>query len=264
MLKRIIYIGTPRKIRIKDNNLLLHQVSDGLIDLVPVEDIGFLILDNQNITISQNVLQSLLENKCAIVTCNQKHMPLGLFLNLDGSQLQAEMFALQIATKLPVKKQLWKQIIIAKIENQAQLVSRLVSKDASLPLYRLSKQVQSGDITNREAIAARYYWHQLFGNYDFAREREGDPPNNALNYGYSILRAGVARAIMSSGLLPTFGIHHHNRYNSYCLADDVMEPYRPFVDEIVWMMVKNNEVNQELTIENKRQLLNILNYNGSQ
>jgi len=194
-----------------------------------------------------------------VVVCDAQHLPSGLLLPLDGNSLQTERFAAQLHAKLPLKKQLWQQTVAAKILNQAlHLEHHGKSAEA---LRRLAKQVQSGDKGNREAQAARLYWKALFEGEDFSRDRFGAPPNNLLNYGYAILRAAVARALVSSGLLPTIGIHHTNRYNAFCLADDIMEPYRPFVDYIVFEMWQTRDKTMsffELTKEHKRILLQVL------
>lgn len=221
----------------------------------PIEDIGFIILDHNQISFSMGLIESLIQNNAAVIFCDKKHYPTSMLLNLDGNHIQNEVFTSQVNASIPLKKNLWKQTIEAKIKNQAFLLIKL-NLDPGL-LSGMQKKVKSGDSDNREAVAARYYWKQLFGN-DFIRERYGEPPNNMLNYGYAVLRAAVARALIGSGLLSTLGIHHHNRYNAYCLADDIMEPYRPFVDEIVFEL---NQLYPDLFIlekEIKAELLQIL------
>jgi CRISPR-associated protein Cas1 len=223
---------------------------------VPIEDIGILVLDHQQITISHYLLERLLYNNAAVVTCNATHHPTGLFLNLDGNTVQSERFRAQVNAAEPLKKQLWQQTVKAKISNQALLLGKYDVPAETLKTY--SQTVRSGDADNNEAKAAVYYWQNLFPpSWMFYRRRDGAPPNNLLNYGYAILRACVARALVGSGLLPTLGIFHRNRYNAYCLADDIMEPYRPFVDAVVRGIIDKTSHVQALTQELKVQLLNI-------
>jgi CRISPR-associated protein Cas1 len=184
-------------------------------------------------------------------------MPAGLLLPLEANTLQQERFQAQIEASIPLKKQLWQQTIHAKILNQAHLL-QACRQPGVKNMLAWAENVKSGDSENLEARAAAYYWDNLFPAIkEFRRGREGIPPNNLLNYGYAILRAIVARALVASGLLPTFGIHHHNRYNAYCLADDVMEPYRPFVDKIVVEITDSGEKFDELTKELKVRLLGV-------
>lgn len=207
----------------------------------PIEDIGVVVLDNRRITITQGLLEALLENNCAVITCDSHSLPVGLMLPLYGNSTQNERFRYQLEASLPLRKQLWQQTIKAKIENQAAVLSACSGTPVK-NMKRLADDVRSGDPDNVEGHAAAYYWRNFFstitGLETFTRSREGMAPNNILNYGYAILRAVVARALVTSGMLPTLGIHHHNRYNAYCLADDIMEPYRPYVDELVFAIVK--------------------------
>lgn len=203
------------------------------------------------------MLEALLENNCSVITCDSRSMPVGLMLPLYGNTTQNERFRKQLDTSLPLKKQLWQQTIQAKINNQASVLKDCM--DEEVKCMRIwATNVRSGDPDNLEARAAAYYWKSLFSDVDsFTREREGIPPNNLLNYGYAILRAVVARGLVISGLLPTLGIHHHNRYNAYCLADDIMEPYRPYVDELVFSLIQEYGKNAELTKEMKTRLLTV-------
>jgi CRISPR-associated protein Cas1 len=201
-------------------------------------------------------MQKLLENNIALVSCDKKHQPIGLMLNLDGHTLQSASFRAQVEAPLPLKKQLWQQTISAKIRNQATLLE--MRHMPSKYLFQLAGQVRSGDPENMEATAAGYYWRHFLGPEGrFYRDRFGDPPNNLLNYGYAILRAMVARSLVGSGLMPTLGIFHRNQYNAYCLADDIMEPYRPFVDSIVWKITLDVEGVYFLDKNIKRQILEI-------
>jgi CRISP-associated protein Cas1 len=255
MIKRTLYFGNPAYLKTKDEQLVFDNTA-GEQKTIPIEDIGVLILDHQQITITQLVIAKLLENNVAFITCDSKHHPTGLMLNLDGNTLQSLKFKAQIEATVPLKKQLWQQTITTKINNQACLLETL--RIPTKNMRNWAAEVKSGDADNHEAVAAAYYWKNIFPIFpDFKRDREGLPPNNLLNYGYAILRAVVARSIVASGMMPTLGIFHKNQYNAYCLADDIMEPYRPFVDKVVWDIVRIHGNYLELTPNMKQQLLNI-------
>lgn len=261
MIKRTLYFGNPAYLKTRDEQLVivLPDGGSGLLEkdrstIIPIEDIGIVILDHQQITITQLVIAKLLANNIALITCNASHHPTGLMLNLDGNTVQSARFAHQIEASAPLKKQLWAYTIECKIYNQAQVLM-LQQKQAHVTLLHMSKQVRSGDPENMEGRAAAIYWKEIFSDADFLRDREGTAPNNLLNYGYAILRAVTARAIVGSGLLPTLGIHHRNKYNAYCLADDLMEPYRPYIDLLVLQL--HNAGITELTKESKQELLQI-------
>jgi len=225
-------------------------------NIIPIEDIGIMILDHQQITVTQGLITSLLENNTALITCDKSHLPTGLFLPLTSNQVQSERFQAQIEVSLPLKKQLWRQTISSKIMNQALLLKQRGIPYKNMEIW--SAKVKSGDAENLEGRAAAYYWKNLFPKeLEFTRDRYGLPPNNLLNYGYAILRAIIARGLVSSGLLPTLGIHHHNKYNAYCLADDIMEPFRPYVDKIVCEIIENGEDFEELNTSIKKQFLEI-------
>lgn len=234
MIKKTLYMGNAAYLKCKDMQMVVTLTDSGEVRTVPIEDIGVIVLDHHSITISQQLITLLLENNAAIITCNYTHHPTGLLLNLDGHSTQQERFEAQVRASEPLKKQLWQQTIKAKLRNQAQVLEICGREGAYL--RNLANKVLSGDSSNLEAQGAAYYWKHLFDG-DFFRRREGEPPNNLLNYAYAILRACVARSLVGSGLLPTLGIFHRNRYNSYCLADDVMEPFRPFADLLVWEIV---------------------------
>lgn len=258
MLKRTLYFGNSAYLKLSNDQLLVVLPDHGekVYQTIPIEDIGILILDHQQITITQALIAHLLENNVAFITCDGTHHPVGLMLNLEGNSLQSQKHQVQIEATVPLKKQLWQQTVAAKIRNQATVYKR-IGKQAAY-LEKLATEVKSGDSGNLEAKAAAYYWKSLFPEeLQFRRERYGPPPNNLLNYGYAILRALVARALVSSGLLPTLGIFHRNQYNAYCLADDIMEPYRPFVDETVFQIVRNNGSYLEMNPAMKRQLLEL-------
>jgi CRISPR-associated protein Cas1 len=262
MLKRILYFNNPYHLSVKHAQLQISDKDSGEVQNAPIEDIGYVILDSPQITFTHTVIQKLTDNNTAVVFCDDKHHPSAQLLPLDGHQLQNERFRHQVDASKPLKKQLWKQTIKAKIRNQARLLEYIDGNPQ--PLKRYARNVKSNDSSNEEAKAAKKYWKQLFGK-KFKRHRFGEPPNHFLNYGYTILRSAVARALVSSGLLPTLGFHHHNRYNAYCLADDVMEPFRPFVDRIVWN-IKEAGVDKAgkdwhvMTQTRKKQLINLLNH----
>lgn len=222
---------------------------------MPIEDIGVVVLENSQITITTGVLTKLVENKCVVIHCNQQHLPVSLLQPLSGHTLFTERLRYQLAASEPLKKNLWKQTVQAKIQNQATHLS-IQGKNAK-KLERWLKEVKSGDGENHEAYAAAYYFQHIFNLGDFSRNQKGIPPNHWLNYGYAILRAIAARAITASGLLPAYGIWHRNKYNSYCLADDMMEPYRPFVDLIVNDMLNTFDLEEDLTTQHKAALLEI-------
>ncbi len=256
MVKRTLYFGNPAYLKTKTNQLIIEKQDDGELKTVPIEDIGLLILDHSQITITSGVIAKMLEKNVAIVTCDGSHHPTGLMLNLDGHTLQSRQFAAQVEATQPMKKQMWQQTITAKIYNQATLLKQQAKENKYL--LNLAKDVKSGDPENHEAKAAAYYWKNIFPpSIAFRRDRYGMPPNNLLNYGYAILRAVVARNLVGSGLLPTLGIFHRNQYNAYCLADDIMEPYRPFVDSLVCTMIDPLEPVFDLTPELKKTLLTI-------
>ena len=262
MIKRTLYFSNPAYLNLQQEQLqieLPHLKALGEKEskkTVAIEDIGMVVLDHQQITITHGCMAALLANNAAIVTCNSNHMPTGMLLPIDGNHVQSERFRHQIEATQPLKKQLWQQTVQAKILNQAAVLANRNIAHANM--LHWAKSVRSGDPDNYEARAAAYYWQNVFPKkVDFFRGRQGNPPNNLLNYGYAILRAIVARGLVCSGLLPTLGIHHRNKYNAYCLADDIMEPYRPYVDEIVLRIVDNGENFLELGTAIKSQLLGI-------
>jgi len=262
MIKKTLHFSNPAYLSLQQNQLLIdlpHLKVLGEKECkrkIPIEDIGIIILDHQQITITHGCMAALLDNNAAIVTCNHTHHPTGMMLPIDGHDIQSERFRYQIDASQPLKKQLWQQTVQAKILNQAAvLFDRGIACDN---MVYWARSVRSGDPDNYEGRAAAYYWKHVFHKkVEFFRGRDGDPPNNLLNYGYAILRAIVARGLVCSGLLPTLGIHHRNKYNAYCLADDIMEPYRPYVDLIVLGIVDRGENFLELGRDIKSQLLGI-------
>jgi len=262
MIKRTLHFGNPAYLSLNQGQLVIDLPHLKVLGekeskkSVPIEDVGIVVLEHQQITITHGCIAALLNNNSAIITCDHTHHPTGMMLPIDGHNTQSERFRYQIDASLPLKKQLWQQTTQAKILNQAAvLAGRGIDHDNML---HWAKSVRSGDPDNYEGRAAAYYWKNVFPKkVEFFRGREGDPPNNLLNYGYAILRAIVARGLVCSGLIPTLGIHHRNKYNAYCLADDIMEPYRPYVDLIVLRIIDNGENFLELGNSIKSQLLAI-------
>ena len=254
MLKRALFFSTPFCLRLRDNQMIIHtKEMPDMQKSVPIEDIGFVILEHRQIDISLPLLNALSDNNVAVILCGDDFMPNAMLMNLDSNRTQGESFRTQIEASEPLKKGLWKQTVEAKIRNQSALLNKLgLDGDKLKPYYA---NVKSGDADNREGIAAKIYWSELFGS-GFVRLRDGAEPNNLLNYGYTLLRAAVARSLMGSGLFPAFGIFHRNRYNAFPLADDIMEPYRPYVDEIVYGLYADGE--RKLTKEVKSKLLGLL------
>lgn len=269
MIKKTLCFSNPAYLSLRDAQLVIklpeiekatnlsEDFKNAQVVTRPIEDIGVVVLDNKQITITQGALEALLENNSAVITCDSNHMPVGLLLPLVGNTTQSERFRDQIEASLPLRKQLWQQTMQYKIANQAAVLKKCSDAETKCMLA-WANEVRSGDPENMEARAAAYYWKNLFGHIPgFIRDRDGIAPNNLLNYGYAILRAVVARSLVASGLLPTFGIHHHNKYNAYCLADDIMEPYRPYVDHLVYEITEQYGVDVELSKDIKAELLSI-------
>ena len=267
MIKRTLFFSNPAYLSMEHAQLVVRQKSnnhdskdkpkDEVIRTIPIEDIGMMVLENRQITITSGLISAVVDNNTAVVTCDSRCMPTGLLLPLSGNSIQNERFRAQLDASQPLRKQLWQQTISMKIANQGKVLKMNTEVECGC-MEAWSKDVRSGDPMNLEARAAAYYWKNIFSTIpEFTRDREGDYPNNMLNYGYAILRAIVARSLVGSGLLPTLGIHHQNRYNAYCLADDIMEPYRPFVDQLVLKLMKEYPGVEELTKEIKAKLLTI-------
>lgn len=256
MIKRTLCFSNPAYLSVKLNQLVISFPEKEEKKTIPIEDIGVVILDSPQITVTQTVLVKLLENNTAVVTCNSSHHPIGLQLCLDGNTLQSERFQKQISASEVLKKNLWQQTIQSKIYNQAMFLQELGIPIRNMLLW--SRSVTSGDTKNHEARAAAYYWENLLQSHDnFKRERFGEYPNNFFNYTYAILRAIVARNLVGSGLLPTLGIHHKNKYNAYCLADDIMEPYRPYADRLVLETIQKYPDTEDINKEIKSMLLTL-------
>ena len=252
MIKKTILLENKASVSTKQLQLVIKtEIRENSI---PIEDIGFIVIDNAEIYISIPAMNLLIENNASVIFCGNNHLPNGMFLNLNSHHIQQEIFKNQIEATVPLKKQLWQQTIIEKITNQGILLEKITGQKNTFPF--LATKVLSGDSSNMEGVAASQYWKSFF-EIQFKRERFGDYPNNFLNYGYAILRAATARALSGSGLLNTLGIHHKSKYNAFALADDIMEPFRPIVDEKVFEIMQNYD-EQELNTQLKSELLQIL------
>lgn len=253
MIKRTLHFGNPAHLSTCQKQLVVELKDDErTTKTVPIEDIGLMVLEHPHITLTTNLLEQLIQQQVALVSCDSTYLPIGLFLPLNGNSVQTERMRVQLNASQPLKKQLWQQTIKSKIENQRRLLKQL--GENPLRLEVLVDKVKSGDSTNCEGQAAAYYWKQLYGPH-FVRGRYMTSPNAQLNYGYAILRSLVARALTASGLFPSIGIHHKNKYNAYCLADDVMEPFRPYVDWLVLHLPPSQE--DGLSKQQKIELLKI-------
>ena len=252
MLKKAVLIENKSAISTKNNQLVIEsELRQGVI---PIEDIGFLVIDHQETYMSLPAMNALIDHNAAVIICGRNHLPNGLFLNLNSHHIQQELFKHQIEASIPLKKQLWQQTIIEKIKNQGILLEKITGKKNQFEF--LASKVLSGDWCNMEGVAAQHYWKSFF-EQDFKREPFGDYPNNFLNYGYALLRAATARALSGSGLLNTLGIHHKSKYNAFALADDIMEPFRPMVDQKVYELMQAYD-EQELNTLLKSELLQVL------
>jgi CRISPR-associated protein Cas1 len=256
MIKRTLFFGNPAYLKTKDGQICVQFPDVSKSErTIPLEDIGMIVLEHGQITITNGLLTELAKHGVAVVNCNAKHMPNALMLPMQGHTEQSERFRTQLEVSVPLKKNLWQQTIKAKITNQAAVLKQGGVRIENM--LHWAGNVTSGDSQNHEARAAAYYWKHIFPLDNFLRHQNGAAPNNLLNYGYAILRAITARAIVSSGLHPTLGIFHKNKYNAFCLADDIMEPYRPYVDRLVLDVVKDGQDFEEFTIDLKQVLLKI-------
>lgn len=253
MIKKTLYFGNPCSLSKSDLQLKIRK-EDSQDVTIPIEDIGVMVLDNMQIRLSHALLMSLMDNNVAVISCNDRHLPEGLMLPMTGHHAFTEKVNIQVNISEPLRKNLWQQTVVSKIRNQAALLDYHGLK--SEPLYYFAGKVKSGDVENMEGRAAHVYWQTLFAHIQgFRRGRYEEPPNNLLNYGYAILRGVIARSLVGSGLMTFMGIHHRNKYNPYVLADDVMEPFRPFVDQVVLEIMEEEDDIEELTPALKKRLL---------
>lgn len=258
MIKRTIYFGNPCYLSKKESQLKLEYLDEDTEDkTVPIEDLGIVVIDHRQITLTHGLINALMTNNVAVITCDGAHLPQGLMLPLHSHSAYVEKLYAQLEASAPLNKNLWQQTVKAKIRNQGMFLHN-AGRNAEKMGYWI-RSVRSGDPDNYEGRAAAYYWEQWFNMLEVitTRGRFEDPPNNLLNYGYAVLRAVVARSLVGSGMLPAVGIHHRNKYNAYCLADDIMEPYRPYVDQLVFQIVLEESDIEELTPALKKKLLAI-------
>lgn len=270
MIKKTLYFGNPAYLSYRNKQMVVtlpeSNCDSSNIEkqppkrkevTIPIEDMGMVVIDHPRITITQCLLSALLKNSTAVLSCDDTHMPMGMHLPFYGHTLHNERFRDQLESSKPLRKQLWQQTVIAKIDNQAEVLRRNYNIETG-NMQAWSADVRSGDPHNYEAIAAEFYWKNILPEYDdFIRSRERSFPNNLFNYGYAILRGIIARALVMSGLLPVMGIHHHNKYNAYCLADDIMEPYRPVVDNYILDIISRHGRIEQLDARIKTELLSI-------
>jgi CRISPR-associated protein Cas1 len=257
MIKRTIYITNPYQLSYRNNQLIVRSADAKLESFIPIEDIGILLIESREVTLSSYLLSELASANVAVCVCDETHHPIGLQLPLSSHNLHGERFRLQLSAGETLRKQLWSTIVNAKIRNQGQVLDYYGFE--STALKERIRQLRSGDPGNEEGQAARHYWQTLMAEVPgFYRDRNGPPPNGLFNFGYTIIRTAVARSLVGSGLLPVAGIHHHNRYNAYPLADDLMEPFRPWVDRSVVAIVRQSGPDTPLDKDVKMSLASIL------
>ncbi len=254
MIKRIVDISDQAYLHTKHQQLLIDKQGE-TVGQISIEDLGVLILQHPAIIITQRVIIACQQNNVAVVFCDERHLPYSVILPVsDGHTLHQKVMRSQVSVKQPVTKRIWKQVVQQKIIEQQKTLS-LAGTDTAV-LGRLAAKVKSGDVANHEAQAAQHYWPRLFGK-SFRRDYEAAGVNALLNYGYAVVRALVARAVVAGGLHPAIGIHHHNQYNALCLADDLMEPFRPWMDWLVYQIWTENQKVQ-IDKDTKRNILALL------
>ena len=253
MIGRVIEIASEGRHLARYRGLMTVSAGSTEDGRVPLDDIGVLLCNARGLTYSNDLLTELARRGVAVVLCGANYLPVAWIWPLDGNHIQALRMRCQLEATLPLRKRLWQTMVKTKIEQQKSVLEMLGKSDGGLDT--LARRVKSGDPDNMEAQAARQYWPRLFGT-DFQRERFGEMPNPLLNYGYTVLRAAMARAVTAAGLHPSLGVHHHNRYDAMCLVDDLMEPFRPAVDYAVARLVESGCT--EVTSEAKRTLVGVL------
>lgn len=257
MIKQTLLFSNPAYLSVRNGQLVIDTRSDRGVATRPIEDIGLIVIESHAVTLTSALMAALTDNNVSIVLCDSKHLPSALMLPLSGNTLLTERTRAQLSASQPLKKKLWQQTVVAKIQNQGAILKHRNPKESSC-MEEMAKIVRSGDPDNLEARAAVFYWKNLFPDRPgFLRSDEDDCVNSMLNYGYAILRAVIARALVGAGMIPHVGIFHRNKYNAYCLADDIMEPYRPYIDNLVSHMIDCHGIPEELTTEQKRLLLSI-------
>lgn len=264
MIKRTVEISTHGCYVHKKHKQLVIEKDEATLGSVPIEDLGVLIIDSPQTTVSAGLISYLAEHGVALIFTDSKHLPASVSIPFSNNTIQNKILQDQVAISLPQKKRLWAAVVAAKIANQSRVLT-LCGKDGTA-LMEVSKRVPSGDPKNLEAYAARMYWQKLMGP-QFKRDRNGNDENMLLNYGYAVMRASMARAIVATGMHSAFGIHHNNQYNPMPLADDLMEPLRPFIDARVFQLVNEAGIDADgsvpellLNSETKQAILSVLSY----
>ena len=250
-----LHLSRPARLNTADGQIVVAQ-DDGEVRL-PLEDIAYIVLDAPHATLTSTLLSACMEAGIVIVATDARHTPNGLMLPFHSHHRQAGIAAMQIALGEPFKKRAWQRVAVAKIDNQAAHLDHAGGSGEAL--RAMAKLVGSGDPDNVEARAAREYWGALFK--DFIRDDASDLRNKMMNYGYAVVRAGVARALVAHGLLPSFGLHHCSVTNAFNLADDLVEPFRPFVDCIAAERAKERAKSDDLTLEDRRAMAGVLTGN---
>ena len=255
-VKRVVDVSSDARLSLTRGQLVIRR-TDEADALVPVEDIGVLMLDNPALTCSQRLLAACAENGAAVLFCDARHLPAAMLVPFAGHSLHTRILSEQVAATAPAKKRIWREIVREKIRRQAEVYGRATGRNPK-ELSGLADLVRSGDPDNVESRAARFYWPALFGR-QFRRNADAAGVNSLLNYGYAVLRAATARAVAGAGLHPALGVHHRNQYDPFCLADDLMEPLRPLADWRVWQIAREcGEKTPEIHPDTKRALLEIL------
>lgn len=249
-----LHLTKPSRLSLKDGQIVVEQ-DDGEV-CVPLEDLAWIVLDSPRSTLTGTLLSACMSSGIAIVVTDETHTPSGVALSFHRHHRQADLAQRQVAMGAPLKKRLWQSIVRCKIENQAIALDSL-ARSGGATLREMKRHVRSGDPDNVEARAARAYWSELWP--DFRREDAGDRRNKLLNYGYAVVRSGVARSLVASGLLPAFGVNHASVTNAFNLADDLVEPFRPFVDVLAWRTVgEGRPCRNDLSVDDRRAMASVL------
>ena len=255
MIHRVLEVYEENRYLALSRGFIVIKHEDETLGEVPLDDIGVLLLSAQSVVLSKNILNALTERGCITILCGKNYAPQSMVLPIASHYLFAKIIKNQIEASVPLKKRIWQQIVIRKIKNQAQVLHMDGKEENAKLIDKISSLVKSGDPDNREAYAAKVYWKALFGK-DFLRDKNEEGINSLLNYGYAVMRAAMARAVCSAGLLPSLGIHHNNNLNQFCLVDDLFEIYRPFVDFTAAKLQKEDK--KTLTPEVKKRLADVL------
>lgn len=252
MIRKTLEFSTPgTRLSVSHRQLVIDRPDQPKVAR-PIEDLGVVIVDDVRATYTQSVFLELLDAGATVLVSGRDHLPVGVMLPLDAHHVQAERHRAQVVASEPTKKRLWQALIRAKIGQQAAVLTHFTGEHGGLA--PMARRVRSGDPDNLEAQAAQRYWPRLFGK-GFRRDRDADGVNALLNYGYAVVRAAIARAVVASGLIPSLGVHHRNRGNPFCLADDLFEPYRPYVDWRVKRLVDSKTLSLEISQQETRAAL---------